>query len=271
MDRDTDAIVFTRPTRRTDRLVFSVTGAAAIAFAVMMLWPDHNIHPSQPDAGVLSMAGTALFFGIGMYAVAWFGGTTTVTIDRRSRRLEEIVSIGPLTAFRKLAPFKDLGEPFISEDRSRTATPFILVIPVKGRTEVEIRAYASRAQAAEMLPSIRAAISDVDLPRSEVPIEDWLDAEARLAALQAPAGRPVSRRSSRPPHPLSLFQAAAETIGSSTARTTTQESPHHGRANDPPRAAGPGGAVEQGAVDQDHQHGGDAGGGYLGVQCRGSR
>jgi len=152
---DDSVLTFSRPTPISDRIAFAVLGAAALMIAAYWSFIAHDSLSdlSHTDIGLL---GTGLVAGISLLAVAFRGGTITVTLDRMARQLHEVAAVGPFKAIDKTFPFKDLDKPVVREDvRARC---FLLEVPVKDRVAIQINAYPTREEAERVLQSVSAIL-----------------------------------------------------------------------------------------------------------------
>jgi hypothetical protein len=164
MADDTNILVFSRPTPFGDRMAFGICGVGALA-PLLYFWglndfaiPDFE-QLSHTEIGLLTVW---LMAGVSLLAVALWGGTLTVTIDRKARQLHEVAKVGPFKAIDKTFAFKELGDPVLHEEARR----FIVEVPVKGRVAVQIGVYAGRREAEAALGAVVKAL-DVAEPLAE--------------------------------------------------------------------------------------------------------
>jgi hypothetical protein len=186
-----NTVVFARPTRIGDRLAFGLLGGlgvVAVPAYVGLMLHDSDFSFANINYWIASSFLTAWLTAIAMLAVAYFGGTTTVTLDRRARRLSEVTARGPLTACDRVHRFKDLGEPSIHEDAANKPLIFRLEIPAKDAADICVSAFATRAEAEVALRTVRAALDPTDLPRFALPIGNELEAKTRSILAQGPFG-----------------------------------------------------------------------------------
>jgi hypothetical protein len=157
MRDEPNTVVFSRPTPVADRMAFGFCGAVSLA-PLLYGWALNDFaipsfeRTSHVEIGLLVVW---LMASISLLAVACWGGTITVTIDRKARTVSEVAKVGPLTAVNKTIAFKDVREPQAYPD---TRNRFIVEVPVKDRTPIQIGDYATRAEAEAVLKTVIAAL-----------------------------------------------------------------------------------------------------------------